>query len=333
MSNPRSSARAAKGRVLAEAVDDAAHLARPLPLEDGQRVLRRLARVHDDGLLELARKADETSEDLALHLAGRVVVVVVEPDLAHGHHLGRRRERAELLVRRVAPAGGVVGMNAHAGRDPRGLAPGEGHRGPRLREVLPHADDHEAHDARLRRARAITASAPFGEVARRRGGSGRRRGRAWWLRRKVAWAGAPRVPRLLLVGGHEAGRVRAGRPGAAVLRDPARSRGSHRGRREDRIFITPPREETPGERRLASAARATASDLALAEEAEQRAGGGGLVLLARRCHTVWSVHREAEDDRLALRLAMILASILLGPVLDARGPELFGVKTARAKLG
>ena len=104
------------------------------------------------------------------------------------------------------------------------------------------------------------------------------------------------------------------------------------GEGEARIFVTPPRDETPGERVL-SARPTDAADLALAEEAEVRAGGGGLVLLARRCHTVWLVGRDAEDDRIALRLAMILASVVLGPVLDARGPELFGVKTARAKLG
>ena len=97
-----------------------------------------------------------------------------------------------------------------------------------------------------------------------------------------------------------------------------------------RIRVTPPKEPA-GERVLAARPR-DAADMALAEEAEVRAGGGGLVLLARRCHSVWVVTREEEDDRLALRLAMVLASVVLGPILDARGPELFGVKTARAKL-
>jgi hypothetical protein len=104
------------------------------------------------------------------------------------------------------------------------------------------------------------------------------------------------------------------------------------GSGEARVFVTPPRGEPGGERLLSARPREDA-DLALAEEGERRAGGGGLILLARRCRTVWLVGRDADDDRIALRLAMILASVVLGPVLDARGPELFGVKTARAKLG
>ncbi len=101
---------------------------------------------------------------------------------------------------------------------------------------------------------------------------------------------------------------------------------------EARIFVTPPRDE-PGGERVIMPRPCDAGDLVLADEAERRQGGGGLALLARRCRAVWLVRRDADDDRLALRLAMILASVVLGPVLDARGPELFGVKTARAKLG
>jgi hypothetical protein len=90
--------------------------------------------------------------------------------------------------------------------------------------------------------------------------------------------------------------------------------------------------EPAAERRIAWRAR-RAEDLDLADAGEARAGGGGLAGLARRCPTVWLVERASDDDRLALRLAMVLASVHLGPILDARGPELFGVKTARAKLG
>jgi hypothetical protein len=47
---------------------------------------------------------------------------------------------------------------------------------------------------------------------------------------------------------------------------------------------------------------------------------------------VWLVSRADQADPLALRLAAILASVFLGPILDVRVPEIFGVKTARAKL-
>ncbi len=70
---------------------------------------------------------------------------------------------------------------------------------------------------------------------------------------------------------------------------------------------------------------------AMADEAEARVGGG-LGLLARRCPTVWLVERRSADDHVALRLAAILAGVLLGPILDARVPELLGVKTARERL-
>ncbi len=86
--------------------------------------------------------------------------------------------------------------------------------------------------------------------------------------------------------------------------------------------------------RSASARPRVDDDLALAVDADGRIGPGGtgLALVARRCQTVWLVVRETDADPLALRLAAILASVLLGPILDVRVPELFGVKTARAKL-
>jgi hypothetical protein len=98
-------------------------------------------------------------------------------------------------------------------------------------------------------------------------------------------------------------------------------------------FVVAPERETPGIR-SAFARPCEADDLALATMADERAGPGGtgLALVARRCQTVWLVSRACDPDPLALRLAAILASVLLGPILDVRGPELFGVKTARAKL-
>lgn len=98
-------------------------------------------------------------------------------------------------------------------------------------------------------------------------------------------------------------------------------------------FVIAPEGEAPGIRE-ATARPCDASDLARATMADERVGPGGtgLALLARRCPTVWIVERAVDRDPLALRLAAILASIFLGPILDTRLPELFGVKTARAKL-
>jgi hypothetical protein len=98
-------------------------------------------------------------------------------------------------------------------------------------------------------------------------------------------------------------------------------------------FVIAPQGESPGIRSAHGRPRDT-EDLALATSADERAGigGTGLALVARRCQTVWLVSRELDADPLALRLAAIFASVLLGPILDVRVPELFGVKTARAKL-
>jgi hypothetical protein len=97
-----------------------------------------------------------------------------------------------------------------------------------------------------------------------------------------------------------------------------------------RIAVTP--EGAPQAERNVRARRATDADYALARDAEVRMSGGGLGSLARRCPVVWEVEREADSDPDALRVAAVLASVLLGPIVDARGPDIFGVKTAREKL-
>jgi hypothetical protein len=73
-------------------------------------------------------------------------------------------------------------------------------------------------------------------------------------------------------------------------------------------------------------------DLRAAEEADVRAGSAGLGRLAQRCMTVWLVATEGEADAAALRIAAILASVVLGPILSPDGQDLFGVRTARTKL-
>jgi hypothetical protein len=93
------------------------------------------------------------------------------------------------------------------------------------------------------------------------------------------------------------------------------------------------RVRTPDGERLVSGRVADAADLAAAEQAEARAGFTGLSLLAKRCGVVWSVAAEGDDDPVALHVAAILASVLLGPILLPGGTELIGVRTARERLG
>lgn len=84
--------------------------------------------------------------------------------------------------------------------------------------------------------------------------------------------------------------------------------------------------------RLVYGRRTTPEDLAIAEEAERAMGTSGMSLLAQRCPTLWMVTFESEDDRVALTLAAIFASVLLGPIVSPAGNEIFGVRTARLKL-
>jgi hypothetical protein len=102
-------------------------------------------------------------------------------------------------------------------------------------------------------------------------------------------------------------------------------------RTDEAAFVVAPPGEPPAIRSVA-ARPSDADDQALAEAADARRGPSGLALLARRCGMVWLVTRDEPSDRVALRLAAILASILLGPILDAAAGDLFGVKTARARL-
>ncbi len=97
-----------------------------------------------------------------------------------------------------------------------------------------------------------------------------------------------------------------------------------------RIVIAPNGRD-PGVRAIEGRDR-TDDDLVQADLAEARAGGGGLAGLARRCQTVWLIERTSTTDMLALRLAAIMASVLLGPILDPETLDIFGVKTARLKI-
>lgn len=93
-----------------------------------------------------------------------------------------------------------------------------------------------------------------------------------------------------------------------------------------RVVLATDDGQTSGTRLVFGRARSD-GDLGAAEQADS---GGGMALLAQRCPTVWLVVPESDDDRAALTIAAILASVFLGPILSSG--ELFGVRTARMKL-
>jgi hypothetical protein len=97
-----------------------------------------------------------------------------------------------------------------------------------------------------------------------------------------------------------------------------------------RIVIAP--NDGPPGTRFCFARPREGADFDVAEAADIRAGSPGLGLLARRCEYVWLVVAEGESDRVALLGAAIIASVVLGPILSPDQRELFGVRTARAKL-
>lgn len=93
--------------------------------------------------------------------------------------------------------------------------------------------------------------------------------------------------------------------------------------------------------RLCYGRPADANDHAAAARAEEMQRTSGMSLLAERCKMLWLVMTEGaagtsapdpDADRVALTIAAILASSLLGPILSPNGDELFGVRTARLKL-
>lgn len=109
-----------------------------------------------------------------------------------------------------------------------------------------------------------------------------------------------------------------------------RSSGDGHGALADEADIVVLHGRPPGEVRRVTSRAVTASDVELADRAEAL-HPGGLALLARRCPHVYEITRAGADDRIALRLAAILASVVLGPIVDST-PDIFGVKTARARL-
>ena len=96
-----------------------------------------VATVDDDGQIELARELQLTDQDLPLHVARRMVVVIIESDFANRHQLRMRRELSELVEMAVPRLRGLVRVNARRGvnplvslGNPHGLAQAVGSPGP-----------------------------------------------------------------------------------------------------------------------------------------------------------------------------------------------------------
>src|SRR5258706_287236 len=76
------------------------------------------AAMDHDWLLRRSRKLYLAQEDLLLRLARRVIVKIVEPDLAPGNHLGMARKLLQLHIRFFRCILRFVRMNADGGEDP-----------------------------------------------------------------------------------------------------------------------------------------------------------------------------------------------------------------------
>lgn len=107
--------------------------------------------------------------------------------------------------------------------------------------------------------------------------------------------------------------------------------GGFDGPQEDAARVVLAAADAAGTR-LVFGRRTTDADVVAAEAAERAQGTYGLALLAQRCPTAWLVVPEADDDPVALSIAAIFASVMLGPILAPDGETIFGVKTAREKL-
>jgi hypothetical protein len=95
-----------------------------------------------------------------------------------------------------------------------------------------------------------------------------------------------------------------------------------------RLVVAPSR--IAGGTRTLFSRPADESDWSRAEAAERASVMGGMGALARRCRQVWLVEQEGADDKTALLIAAILASVLLGPIVI--GEAIFGVRGARERL-
>lgn len=71
--------------------------------------------------------------------------------------------------------------------------------------------------------------------------------------------------------------------------------------------------------------------IAAANRAVDAIGGAGMDVLVARAQRVWQIPRSVEGDRRApLVVAALLASVLLGPIVD--GEAIYGIRGAKLRL-
>ena len=164
-------ARLGLGRAAGEAVEHRA-LGHALGVEDGERVVPGLAGVDHERQVVLVGEADLRGEHPALHVAGRVVVVVVEPALPHRHDAGLAQQVGQTRRARRgrrAGAGPTVAHTTPGWRAAAATASAE--------RAAVGADGDQALDPGARGHRRPSVDDAPGRPDRRRpsrGGSGRR---------------------------------------------------------------------------------------------------------------------------------------------------------------
>jgi hypothetical protein len=126
----------------------------------------------------------------------------------------------------------------------------------------------------------------------------------------------------------------------AVEIDPVKAYPNGETPDSDAVFI----DIAPLGKRTAPASRVYVVTWPLEKEPQIRSvgdaaanaiGGAGMDILVHRAKRIWQVSKEVtrgEDRYAPLRIAAILASVLLAPIVPPEGNTIYGVKGARERL-
>src|SRR5258705_5696333 len=123
----------------------------PVFVDHVQTIGPGIAAVNDDGKLCLLRKGHLIAEDAVLRFARRMIVVVVETDLAPGDDFGMLRQLSQLIQMLLRDFLGFMGMNANGGVNPVMLF-GKWQCGIELLAARPGADSEQSRDSSRTRA-------------------------------------------------------------------------------------------------------------------------------------------------------------------------------------